>query len=282
MKMIAGAVMLALVASACGSDADTEEAPAAQPTSVQCSGSDAAPGLELSINWSPEESREFTRAHTSSGAGVPPDIDGITLTNQLSIAALDTATEGTLLDVSFAGGGSDEPELGGFAGVRAQFGINSDGEVVDEVDGPLAGEIARDIEVYHLVTAIGDGETTGEPSSTINPLTASVEDATLTIEHLGLDDQGCEVIRVTRHIGPDEVIDDLDTLLDQLEDPEESPDAFAEVGFDGVIVRTTTYRFDHGIDRLRSVEFTEAWGIFGAGGIDTTVQRVVLSDTTDQ
>ena len=129
--MIAGVLLVALVATSCGSDADTEQTPTPQPTSVQCSGSDAAPGLELSINWNPEESREFTRAHTSSGAGVPPDIDGITLTNQLSIAALDTGTEGTLLDVSFAGGGSDEPELGGFAGVRAQFGINSDGEVVD-------------------------------------------------------------------------------------------------------------------------------------------------------
>ena len=279
--MIAGAALIALIATSCGSGADSEPASSAQPTSVQCSGSDSAPGLELSVNWNPGESREFTRAGTSSGAGVPPDIDGVTVTAPLTITAIDTNPEETLLDISVDDGGPDDPELGGFAGVQAQFRIDANGEVLDEVDDPISGDLAQNIETYHLVTTIGDGETTSEPSSMLNPLTASVDDATLTIEHLGLDEQGCEVIRATRHIGPDEVIDDLDNLLDQLGDPEESPAVFAEVGFDGVIVRTTTYRFDHGIDRLRSVEFTEAWGIFGAGGVDTTARTVVLTDTTD-
>ena len=282
MKMIAGAALIALIATSCGSGAGSEPASTTQPTSVQCSGSDSAAGLALSIDWAPEESREFSRSNTNAGAGVPPDIDGITFTSQLTIEAVAVDTNGTLLNVRVAGGGTDGPELNGLPGVEADFRIDSMGQVIDVVDDPLLAELARDLETYHFVTAIGDGETTSALSSMLNPLTASVEDATLTVEHLGTDDQGCEVVRATRHLGPDAVIDDLDNLLDELDDPNERPNAFADIGFEGAVVQSTTYRFDHGIDRLRLVEFTEAWGIFGAGGIDTRVETRTLIDITDQ
>ena len=213
---------------------------------------------------------------------MPPDIDGITFTMPLTIVANVVDADGTLLNVSIGGAEPGQPSLGALAGVEAVFRVEPSGDVVNLAEDALLDDLAQDIGTYHLATTIGDGETATEATSMINPLTANVEDATLTVEHLGLDDGGCEVVRATRHIGPAAVVEDLDDLLDQLDDPEGRPDAFADVGFEGAIVRTATYRFDHGIARVRSVESTEAWGIFGAGGVDTRVETSMIIDVTDR
>lgn len=278
--LAAGTAALAVLATSCGAQADDAALADTDAVAVACDGQDAGPGLDLGIRWGSDEVREFTRTSSSSGAGVPPDIDGLVLTAPLTITAADIDSNGGTVRVVVSDSGT--PTLNPVEGIEAQFLLGSRGEVEGTFAEPAFAEIARDVERYHFVTSLEDGETITEAASMTNPLTATVEDATRTIEHLGTDEQSCEVVRATLHIGPDAVIEDLDNLLDELDNPDERPNAFADIGFEGAVVQSTTYRFDHGIDRLRSVEFTEAWGIFGAGGIDTRVETRVLTDVTDR
>lgn len=275
------ATMSLVVASCSNSSADTQGG--ADSSAMACTGSDEASGLDVFVDWNEGEQRQFTRTTVSNGAGVPPDIAGIEFTSPLTMTFVDqTAERGVLLDIELGVRDPDEPSLTGLDGVAFQAVVDVSGELIDPLEGAEFDEINRDIDTYHLVIAVDEGEVLVGPATMVNPLTASVEDAILTVEHLGTDNGGCEVIRATRHIGPDAVIADLDALLDELANPDERPDAFADVGFEGAVVQTTTYRFDHSLGRFRSVEFTEAWGIFGAGGIDTRVETRVLTDLASQ
>lgn len=279
---VALAVTAALALSACGSEPVASAAATTNTPSLSCGTANDSPGLALQPGWVDGEERAITVATTSSGAGVDPGIDGLFLTTPISITASvqqETASIAWMVgDTTFADG--TPSEISG-AAEPTNLELGPSGEVLS-IDGPgdedSLERIIGDVELYGYTTSIGDNETRSGFSTLINPLTAQNEEAIETIEHLGTDEQGCELLRVTRHVGPQAIIDDLDDLLQELQDPNERPDAFADLGFDGAIVRTATYRFDNELERTRSVELTEAWGIFGAGGIDTRVTTRTFTD----
>lgn len=290
--------------TACAS-ADVESQAASAPIDdIQCSGTDPSPGLDLPVGWVDGEQRELLLSETSRGAGIPPRLDGVIATTRVTVTAIED--DGQELTLRWTTAGTDfddaaiDPAEESMPAMDMDFRIDSSGTLrqigdledllaeAREVYGALDDEallelLGGDLEIYQLPElSIGEGETATEPTSMINPMMASLVDATRTTEHLGTDESGCEVIRVTRHTGPDAIIDDLDNLLEQLGNPDERPNAFDDVGFNGAVVRTATYRYDHGIDRVRQVEFTEAWAVLAAGGVDTRVESKVFTDISDQ
>ena len=282
-------VTVGFLASACsGATSDTEPGSDAAPEPI-CGGVDNAPGLELSFDGAGAQVRNLIREATSNGAGIDPRVDGVTSTTPILVTVGDVESFGVTLEWDLGATTFEDPSItvetpiASLSGVSVRFFVGDPEPLSqsDEISDAATSLLARDIATYGLTESIDEGETRREPDRMINPLTASVEDATLTITHLGMDDLGCEAVRVTRHLGPDAVVDDLDGLIEELRDPDARPDAFAEVGFDGVVVQTATYRFDHEIGRVRQIEFIEAWGIFGAGGIDTRVENRVFTDVTD-
>ncbi len=290
--------------TACASaDVETQSTSAAVDA-VQCSGTDPGPGLELIADWSEGEQRELLVTESITGAGTDPTMDGVVGTSRVTVTALDVddaelmlrwATSATDFDDA-----SIDPAEESLPAMDMDFGVDSLGnivqvgnleEILDEAramygaleDEALLELLGGDLEIYQTPNlSIGEGETLTEPTRMISPMMAQLVDAVRTVEHLGTDDGGCEVVRVSRHTGPDAIIEDLDDLLEELDNPDERPNAFDDVGADGAVVRTATYRFDHGINRVRQVEFTEAWAIFGAGGIDSRVETKIFTDVTDQ
>lgn len=281
-KAVVALSLFCVLATSCSSDAEPGQAfPEGTAT---CTGEDPSSGLDLAVSWNLGEVRELSLATSSVGAGVDPRISGAIGTTPITVTAAELAPTGTLLDWVIGETMFDDgslTEIGqSLPADTIEVEIDDFGAIIS--DTPPADLIATDVEIYNFVASVADGATITSPALMINPLTASIETATLTLEHLGTDDQGCEVLRATRHIGPEEIIEDLDDLLEELRDPNGRPEAFANIGFEGAVVQTTAYRFDHGIDRLRSVDFTEAWGIFGAGGVDTRVETRVFTDVTDR
>lgn len=285
---IASLVLAGVVAASCGSSAaPTTNAQPEQVDAGACSGSDPSPGLDLAVEWTVAEERDLIVQASSSGAGVALDISAVVATSPISVTtdavdASETSLRWSVGETEFEGGGASADDI---SSVTADISVDSSGAVVsvEGIDDDAAAErVTADVELYQFVTSIGEGETQTENTTAFNPLTDATEDATLTIEHLGLYEDGCEIVRVTNHIGPQAVIDNLDDLLDDLRDPNRWVAAFNDSTFEGSVVRTTTYRFDHAIERIRSVEFTEAWGIRGAGSVDTQITTRTITDVSDR
>lgn len=271
---------------------------------ISCSGTDPSAGLELAQTWTSGEQRDLIFSESSSGAGISPSMNGVVSTTPITITAIDAdATSATLRwspgDSQFDDASID-PEEQGMDEVDIDFLVNGSGSVVgiDNLDvaietldtafvstasdEQLIDRLGEEFTIYQFPeTPVSEGEVTNVASQMQNPVQGELTDTTDTTEHLGIDEQGCEVVRVTQSFGPDVIAENLEMILEGLSDAEMRSMAFADIGFEGALIRTTTYRYDHGIDRVRQVEFTQAWGVFGAGGVDSRLETRVFTDVTD-
>lgn len=301
--------------------AEPEESSVDGSPQLLCSGTDPSPGLELQVDWAEGEVRELVFTSTMTGAGVDPAIDGVVGTTPVTITALESDESGAVLRWQNGSTAFDNPALNEAAAAvplfEFDFRIGASGEIqqIENIDeaidalvetlslasGPgqdqpdpreifealgedaLVAALGRDFSIYQFVElSVEEAATVSEPISLPNPITGQEIEAMFTIEHLGIDEDGCEVVRISETFGADALISNLDAVLEEFEDLSETPRSFEDVGFDGALVRATTYQFDHGIDRVRQVEFTESLGIFGAGGVDTRVETRTYTDITDR
>ena len=150
-------------------------------------------------------------------------------------------------------------------------------------DEQIVSTLGGDLMIYQPGSiSVTEGEVSRSPVSIASPLALAPVEGTVVIEHLGIDEQNCEALRITNVIGSDALVANVQAVIDGFAEGGDAEASAAGLLEDASLVRTTIFRFDHGLGRVRQVDFTEVIGITTGAGVQSQVETKVLTDVTDQ